>query len=316
MLEAGELALTEREQRRSSLPEHSTTIDVELEGEPFNAQWSGRSRQLTAMSSPSGSRTTARTAACCGCASSMVPIDSTCSARHRHADPFDVRAPTRSTCKIRSHARRASGAQPSTGSSTPTTNTTGALAAKRTIGFLTEARNAPRRTAQGSRFRSHVELVELRLQGEELATLDDFEELLAVDVANVERMPHQEAVARHALSRMRGRAVLADEVGLGKTIEAGLAVKELTLRGLAKRVLILCPAPLREQWREEMSHKFDLAFDVAYRGPEIANQDKLDTQPHAGHEQHRCSSPRSRGTSSSSTRPTVRRVRVRARGGS
>src|SRR6478736_3803615 len=88
-------------------------------------------------------------------------------------------------------------------------------------------------------------------------------------------MPHQEAVARHALSRLRGRAILADEVGLGKTIEAGLAVKELTLRGLAKRVLILCPAPLREQWREEMSQKFDLTFDIAYRGPEIKQQDKL-----------------------------------------
>ena len=115
----------------------------------------------------------------------------------------------------------------------------------------------------------------MRLQGEELATLDDFEELLAVDVANVDRMPHQEAVARHALSRLRGRAVLADEVGLGKTIEAGLAVKELTLRGLAKRVLILCPAPLRDQWREEMHNKFDLPFDVAYRGYDVGRQDKL-----------------------------------------
>src|SRR6185295_18114022 len=86
-----------------------------------------------------------------------------------------------------------------------------------------------------------LDIVELRLQGEELATLDDFEELLAIDVANVDRMPHQEAVARQVLSRMRGRAVLADEVGLGKTIEAGLAVKELTLRGLARRILVLCP---------------------------------------------------------------------------
>ena len=144
----------------------------------------------------------------------------------------------------------------------------------RPIGFLSEARKLVGEQLKAAGFDA-LELVELRLQGEELATLDDFEELLAVDVANVDRMPHQEAVARHALSRLRGRAVLADEVGLGKTIEAGLAIKELTLRGLAKRVLILCPAPLRDQWRDEMSQKFDLAFDVAYRGPEMANQEKL-----------------------------------------
>ncbi|BBY73599.1 hypothetical protein MPRF_04980 [Mycolicibacterium parafortuitum] len=144
----------------------------------------------------------------------------------------------------------------------------------RAIGFLRDARVLLSDQLKAAGF-DDLELVELRLQGEELATLDDFEELLAVDVANVDRMPHQEAVARHALSRLRGRAVLADEVGLGKTIEAGLAVKELTLRGLAKRVLILCPAPLREQWREEMHQKFDLNFEVALRGPDVHKQDKL-----------------------------------------
>ncbi|WP_299557860.1 SNF2-related protein [uncultured Mycolicibacterium sp.] len=148
-----------------------------------------------------------------------------------------------------------------------------------TIGFLTEARELLSDQLKAAGFDVR-ELVELRLQGEELATLDDFEELLSVDVSNVDRMPHQEAVARHALSRLRGRAILADEVGLGKTIEAGLAVKELTLRGLARRVLILCPAPLREQWREEMGHKFDLHFEVATRGPEIGRQDKLITSLH------------------------------------
>src|SRR5437763_16327159 len=61
---------------------------------------------------------------------------------------------------------------------------------------------------------------------------------------------------------MRGRAILADEVGLGKTIEAGLVLKEYAIRGLVRRALILTPASLTGQWREEMESKFDLPFAV------------------------------------------------------
>src|SRR5437879_9177978 len=61
---------------------------------------------------------------------------------------------------------------------------------------------------------------------------------------------------------MRGRAILADEVGLGKTIEAGLLLKEYAIRGLVRRVLILTPASLTGQWREEMESKFELPFAV------------------------------------------------------
>ena len=57
---------------------------------------------------------------------------------------------------------------------------------------------------------------------------------------------------------MRGRAILADEVGLGKTIEAGLVLSELRMRGLAERTLVLTPAGLVEQWREELERKFSL----------------------------------------------------------
>lgn len=70
--------------------------------------------------------------------------------------------------------------------------------------------------------------------------------------------PHQLNAARMALVRMRGRAILADEVGLGKTIEAGLVLSELYLRRLAERTLILVPAGLVEQWREELDRKFAL----------------------------------------------------------
>jgi SNF2 family DNA or RNA helicase len=61
---------------------------------------------------------------------------------------------------------------------------------------------------------------------------------------------------------MNGRAILADEVGLGKTIEAGIVLKELTVRGLARRVLILTPAALVEQWRGELETKFFERFDA------------------------------------------------------
>ena len=61
---------------------------------------------------------------------------------------------------------------------------------------------------------------------------------------------------------MNGRALLADEVGLGKTIEAGIALKEYVLRGLIRRCLILAPVSLVTQWQEEMYQKFDLDFEV------------------------------------------------------
>jgi SNF2 family DNA or RNA helicase len=70
--------------------------------------------------------------------------------------------------------------------------------------------------------------------------------------------PHQLAAAEVALRRMRGRAILADEVGLGKTIEAGLVLSELSARGLARRVLVLCPSGLVAQWQEELERKFVL----------------------------------------------------------
>ena len=67
---------------------------------------------------------------------------------------------------------------------------------------------------------------------------------------------YQLQAARSALRRMRGRVILADEVGLGKTIEAGLILAELRLRGLADRVLVITPAGLVTQWQEELERKF------------------------------------------------------------
>lgn len=90
-----------------------------------------------------------------------------------------------------------------------------------------------------------------------------FEYLLALDEVEIIHFEHQIRAAREALARMRGQVLLADEVGLGKTVEAGLVMKELLLRGLARSVLILAPASVVPQWLEEMRDKFAEEFTVA-----------------------------------------------------
>jgi SNF2 family DNA or RNA helicase len=85
-----------------------------------------------------------------------------------------------------------------------------------------------------------------------------FDTLLSLGRLAFEPFDYQRQTAIVVLRRMRGRAVLADEVGLGKTIEAGLILSELRLRGLADRTLVVVPAGLVEQWREELERKFAL----------------------------------------------------------
>jgi SNF2 family DNA or RNA helicase len=102
----------------------------------------------------------------------------------------------------------------------------------------------------------------LRRSAESLALLPGFETLIALDHNRIEELPHQIDVAMRVLRQMGGRALLADEVGLGKTIEAGLILKELAVRGLARRILILTPAALVDQWRGELESKFFEEFDT------------------------------------------------------
>lgn len=71
-------------------------------------------------------------------------------------------------------------------------------------------------------------------------------------------LPHQIDVAKRVIHEMRGRAILADEVGLGKTIEAGLILKEYLIRGLVKKALILVPSSLVLQWTRELNQKFQI----------------------------------------------------------
>ncbi len=90
-----------------------------------------------------------------------------------------------------------------------------------------------------------------------------FETFVCLPRLRFEPFPYQLEAAARVLRHMQARAVLADEVGLGKTIEAGLVISELRLRGLAARALVLAPAGLVGQWCEELERKFALPCVVA-----------------------------------------------------
>ena len=107
-----------------------------------------------------------------------------------------------------------------------------------------------------------LDYYQLRLQAEQLRLSQGFDHLICLEDIAVEHYEHQLETALRALREMRGRALLADEVGLGKTIEAGIVMKELIERGLVHTILVLTPASLTEQWREELSAKFREEFTV------------------------------------------------------
>ncbi|HWB71124.1 MAG TPA: DEAD/DEAH box helicase [Egibacteraceae bacterium] len=90
-----------------------------------------------------------------------------------------------------------------------------------------------------------------------------FETFMSLPRLRFEPFDYQLRAAERVLRQMRGRAILADEVGLGKTIEAGLVLSELRLRGLAGRSLVVVPAGLVTQWREELERKFALPSVLA-----------------------------------------------------
>jgi superfamily II DNA or RNA helicase len=90
-----------------------------------------------------------------------------------------------------------------------------------------------------------------------------FDPMMAVHTSNVEPLPHQiTAVYESMLPRQPLRFVLADDPGAGKTIMAGLYMRELIMRADSRRILVVAPGSLVEQWREELSGKFGLQFNV------------------------------------------------------
>ncbi len=94
-----------------------------------------------------------------------------------------------------------------------------------------------------------------------------YDPLLAMNISKIDPLPHQiEAVYGYVLKLPRIRFLIADDPGAGKTIMAGLIIKELKLRHLIKRVLIIAPGHLKDQWRRELSDRFDDKFIVIERG--------------------------------------------------
>lgn len=102
------------------------------------------------------------------------------------------------------------------------------------------------------------EMYRLRMQAEHAVLVGGFDELVCLDSLEFTPFDYQMRAAQIVLRRFRGRGMLCDEVGLGKTIEAGLVLKEYLVRNIVQRVLIVTPAGLVEQWREELQTKFGM----------------------------------------------------------
>ncbi len=115
-------------------------------------------------------------------------------------------------------------------------------------------------------------LLRLGIQAYSLGISYEFDPYFGLSISRVDPLPHQlEAVYDYLLKLARVRFLLADDAGAGKTIMAGLLIRELKLRGLAERVLVICPANLAFQWQRELKEKFDEKF-LVLRGGEIRDQ--------------------------------------------
>ncbi|MBN1547663.1 MAG: DEAD/DEAH box helicase family protein, partial [Syntrophaceae bacterium] len=115
-------------------------------------------------------------------------------------------------------------------------------------------------------------LLRLGLQAYSLGIAYEFDPYFGLSISRVDPLPHQlEAVYDYLLKVARVRFLLADDAGAGKTIMAGLLIRELQLRGLVERILIVCPANLSFQWQRELKEKFDEKF-VVLKGGDIRDQ--------------------------------------------
>ena len=123
-----------------------------------------------------------------------------------------------------------------------------------------------------AQFGAKPRLVKLALEALRISLAQEYDPFFGLSISRVDPLPHQlDAVYNHLLKSARCRFLLADDAGAGKTIMAGLLLKELKLRGLVERVLIICPANLAFQWQREMADRFQESFHIL-RGADLRVQ--------------------------------------------
>lgn len=116
------------------------------------------------------------------------------------------------------------------------------------------------------------DMLRLGIQAYSLGIAYEFDPYFGLSISRVDPLPHQlEAIYDYLLKLARVRFLLADDAGAGKTIMAGLLIRELKLRGLVERILIVCPANLAFQWQRELKEKFDEKF-LVIKGQYIRDQ--------------------------------------------
>ena len=116
------------------------------------------------------------------------------------------------------------------------------------------------------------QVLRIGIQAYSLGIAYEFDPYFGLSISRVDPLPHQlEAVYDYLLKLARVRFLLADDAGAGKTIMAGLLIRELKLRGLAERILVVCPANLAFQWQRELGEKFEEKFKVL-KGDDIREQ--------------------------------------------
>jgi len=115
-------------------------------------------------------------------------------------------------------------------------------------------------------FSGNSEKVFLALEEKRYKFLSLYDPLVAINTSKVDPLPHQiEAVYDKVLKLPRIRFLIADDPGAGKTIMAGLIIKELKIRGLVNRILIVVPGHLKDQWKRELKERFEENFAVIDR---------------------------------------------------
>jgi len=120
---------------------------------------------------------------------------------------------------------------------------------------------SPEELLKSCNFDSSVKF-DLHFEATRLSLAYEYNHLLSLSSTRTNLEPYQVEAVYKVLNSYKQRFLIADDVGLGKTIEAGMILKELALRGRAKRILIVVPAPLRYQWRREMQERFDENFVI------------------------------------------------------